>query len=338
MIEKMSNPASINSFNYHRQSGALIVLVLVLLALLSVLSLVILGRVEEQIRLRVAFDKPQTVPFRLESGLEIALAALDKWRREEGAWRATSEEWADPLRYLDISELPEGLQGVIVIQLEDAAGRFPFRSMEEEDFSNLLRSVSRDTRQVNRFVDRLLDWMDEDDFRRPEGAEFPEYGFRMRDRLRLPPNRRIENRWEWEFFLSEGLDDSFEPEFVRMVSGLFHFYPANGINVNTAPEAVLRTMGEMSGANVSSLLSYRERQGSGLRGRGGIIDDASRYFPRSGGRERVNPVAEIEVFRVRVELVGSGGHSQEWIVLPGDPGDAATGRSHPAGFFIMPPD
>ncbi len=321
--------------------GGLILLVLVMVSLLSTLALVIVSQLHEQVRLQSSRDKPSAVPLALQSGLEIALASLYQWQLEEGPWRHPSEEWGSPLSYLglDPESLPHGFD--LRIQIEDRSDRIPFTSLGEAGFTALLQARRNDFRTVNHFLDRLLDWMDEDDHRRPQGAEFPDYGFSESDPLRLPPNRPILNEWEWEFFLSEGAAEVVDADFLRWIRQLFHFYPASGVNLNTAPVEVLEVMGEVAGVNVRNLIA--SRQGHLTRPASGpiFIEDPATYFGAQPDLPRgMTPTAEITVFQITAEIrAGSRSHRRSWIVYPSSPPSGQGTLSfyqHPSGFFIHP--
>lgn len=322
-------------------TGGLILLVLVMVSLLSTLALVIVGHLHEQARLQGSRDKPSAVPLALQSGLEIALASLYQWQSEEGPWRHPSEEWGSPLAYLDLDResLPHGFD--LRVEIQDRSDRIPFTSLGEAGLTTLLQARRDDFRTVNHFLDRLLDWMDGDDHRRPQGAEFPDYGFSESDPLRLPPNRPILNEWEWDFFLTEGAPEVADANFLEWVRQLFHFYPASGVNINTAPVEVLEVMGEIAGVNVANLIASRQG-GLGRSSPGTIfIEDPATYFGSQPDLPRgMTPAAEVTVFQVNAIIrAGSRSYRRSWIVYPSSPPSGPRNLSfyeHPSGFFIHP--
>lgn len=313
---------------------------MVILSFLSLLTVIITERIVERrlIEERLAHTADDAVLFR--GGLEIALAALDKWRTEEGPWRSEHSEWTDPLAYLELN--PEDLEGDknLSIRIEDAARQIPFQALGEGSFQRLFTHLFAERNLADEMEDILLDWMDEDDFRRPGGAEFSEYGFRGQDPLRLPPNRRIGSQWEWDFFLANALLPAWsEPEKER-IRGIFHFLPVESLNINTADDDVLDLLGDIYRINPGRI---RERRGpdagSRLRRTAGI-ENVAAFFPDDGDRAGFPLGTEVQAFRVTVTIGDrDAGRTRSWVVFARTPeagnGGAPAVEEHPAGFSIL---
>lgn len=335
-----SPPTVTNPAGGFPAGGSLIILVMVILSFLSLLTVVITERIVErrQIEQRLAHTADDAVLFR--GGLEIALAALDQWKTEEGAWRSEHEEWTAPLDYLELEA--DDLEGdkTLTIRIEDAARRIPFHALEEGSFQRLFSHLSAEREPAGEMEDILLDWMDEDDFRKPLGAEFPEYDFRDDDPLRLPPNRRIRSQWEWDFFLANALLPEWSEEERGRIRGIFHFLPVESLNINTADDDVLDLLGDIYRINPGRIREGRAPDaGPGLRRTVGI-ENVAAFFPDDGDRAGFTLATETEVFRVTVTLGDpEAGQTRGWVVFAGAPeardGEGPAVEEHPAGFSIL---
>lgn len=302
-------------------SGAILLFVLVWLSLLASIAVVRLSQVEERFRVAHGLREPAEVHFLLGSGLEVTLASLIRWREEQGAWRSIGEEWGNPYAYLDLEQdsLPAWSGNLVELSHEDLSGRIAFGLLSEEDWEVLLGRGRFDQREVRRFLDRLGDWTDGDDFRRPEGAEYREYGFASSDVLRLPPNRPIRDRWEWTFFLEKAFPEGLSEALEDFLQDAFHFAPVAGANINAAPARVLEMLLGRGGWGVQGVIDARQRVGLG--GTVVPITDASAYT----GVDSLESAAlrlgsEVGVLRVTASLPwGSGVYRRSWIVLLRDP-------------------
>jgi len=318
--------------------GAILLFVLVWMAFLAALAMFRLSQIEEQWRLGEAISEPWEVPLQLLSARDVALASLVRWEREQGPRRSVLEEWGQPYPYLQLLEPPSWEGNEVELELRDLSGRIPFLLLEEEDLEWIFENSGFDRRTTQRFLDRLLDWMDEDDLRRPEGAEHREYGFESSDPLRLPPNRRIADAWEWEFFLTHAFPEGMEEGFEEWVRRLFHFQPLGGVNINAASREVLSLLTGQGGAGVESIIATRER--IGLGGAASPIEDAAAYVGLRGGEGAMALVSEARVFEVMATLtVGPRRYVRRWVVLAeapaATPGLARRGYSrHPSGLWI----
>lgn len=99
-------------------------------------------------------------------------------------------------------------------------------------------------------VDAVVDWRDADDFRRPNGAEAPEY--RAADSKHLPPNRRFETVGELSRVL--GVTPAL---FARLASVLTVHSNQAGINPLTASREVLLVLPNATPELVDQYLQQR---------------------------------------------------------------------------------
>lgn len=66
----------------------------------------------------------------------------------------------------------------VVVRLTDERGKIPLNRLEDDKLERMLAGAGLDGTQLSIARDSLLDWLDEDDLARPDGAEEPYYASR----------------------------------------------------------------------------------------------------------------------------------------------------------------
>lgn len=76
-------------------------------------------------------------------------------------------------------QLPMDVDGAqVIVRLADERGKVPLNHLEDAQVERLLAGAGLDGAQLAVARDSLLDWLDEDDLARPDGAEQPYYAGR----------------------------------------------------------------------------------------------------------------------------------------------------------------
>lgn len=137
-----------------------------------------------------------------------------------------------------------------LLQLQDQRGLVNLHHLDREVLGRLLaqHNISLDRR--GHLIDTLLDYVDEDDFRRLQGAEKSDY-----EAASLPPpaNRplrtlqELKNVYGWQELAESDLLDE-----VTVTSTVA------GINVNAAPARVLACLPSVDSSAAQNLLHFRE--------------------------------------------------------------------------------
>lgn len=138
------------------------------------------------------------------------------------------------------------------ISLQDARGLINVNVVDSETLTRLLGPFGIDALEADRLADTLADYIDPDSLRRLNGAEAPEYLA-----ARLPPPRnaplvstrelRRVIRWRDHAAL---IDD---PAFMDLLTA----GEATGLNPNTAPLAVLRTLPNVTPELANAIVAGR---------------------------------------------------------------------------------
>ena len=225
-------PATIGARNGER--GVALVITLMAVALLTILVVQFTYEVQVDHRRAAHWLKARKAAGLAESGLVLAKVLLELDARA-GKTDALTEPWALPFPPI---EAPGG--GLLAIRIDDEQGRYNINRLrsasagETTRFARLLELAGVDPR----LVAPLADWIDADSKVRfgPEGAEAPQY----RDTVPPYAPRNAPMLTLRESVLVRGLGPRQLLELAKVAAVL----PAGErrININTAPEKVLRAL------------------------------------------------------------------------------------------------
>ncbi len=194
-------------------------------------------------------------------GLAIARSRLEQILRQPPRLTASmaSTAWAaDPWYEADSLFADTIWVGTVPVQVRvlDLSSKLGINVLTAEELRNFFAFVLRDYARADALAQAIVDWRDRDDFPGPRGAERKEYLDKRR--LHLPTNRRFEHIDELRFV--EGMT----PEiFAQIRPALRVDNWGRGdmpINVNTAPEPVLRAIPGMTDRVVTYINAKRSRR------------------------------------------------------------------------------
>lgn len=238
--------------------------------------------------------------------------------------------------------------------IQDEGGLVPVNFAGSALIENLLGLLSVPVPQRIPLVDKLLDYKDEDDLVRLNGAEAADY---KKNGLPLPPNRLLLTSWEAHSVLGwkdqKGLWR--DGRFGRLTSTVFGGTP----NPNTAPDLVLKTIPGVDDEtarrikNARKLMPFASEEalyqaaGKYL----GIDEMGLRLLPykverislwREGGRRMKEIHIELTPFPAQVGLKPQTTQNRPWVIdytmeLPLAPEqESANAQSVPIPFFASP--
>ncbi len=165
---------------------------------------------------------------------------------------AASLRSSDPWLGIDSIYSGELLIGDDTVQVDasDLGARLNINQLSEVEIRQLFSFVLRDYQLADQLAQSIMDWIDADDLPRTAGAERAEY---IRDgRMVLPTNGQFRE-----------VDDlihvaGMTPDILTLVRPFLTTYGAGTrVNVNTAPEAVLRALPGMTDVIVANILGMR---------------------------------------------------------------------------------
>jgi general secretion pathway protein K len=272
-----------------RREGSVLVAVLAIILLLTFIITRFMEEAVEDLEYRAIFNEPAEVRSFAYSMLEVALATIHEVGLiDEGTLYAPEQGWGDPIDYAGI-EIPNGWE--VQIQIQDESARLPINTMDEALLNRMLEeSFDFDFGTARELSSTLLDWIDEDDSRRLNGAESEDY---LR---RNPPYRaanaplqsleelRLLEIWENEFFDEDGRPNERFAQLDSMVSVL-HTGPAN---LNSSPQSVIDLLALQDGYDGDRIFD-------GLR-------DLPYLQALPGAANSQNSGVEVRLLRITVSL------------------------------------
>ena len=231
-----------------RSSGSVLVAVLAVILLISFLVTRFMEEALEDLEYRSIFNEPADIRSYAYSMLEVSLATIHEVALiDEGKLYAPEQGWSDPIQYAGI-EVPNGWE--LSVQIEDEGGKLPINTMSEELLNKMLEETFEfDFGTARELSSMLLDWIDENDSRRPNGAESEDYlrrnpAYRAANgSLQSLEELRLLEIWEDEFFDENGRPNTL---FERL-SGLVSVIHSGTVNLNKAPREVLELLALQDG-------------------------------------------------------------------------------------------
>lgn len=240
--------------------GTALVLTLLLLTLLVVTGLELNRSVRVEASLAGNFRDLTQASFIAQSGVEIARALL---KEDDLTYDGLDEKWAhfEMLSPLSQQLFPEGyFSGQII----DEAGKFnvnglidPFGNVDAKKKSQLERLLLLLRRNPDELVDAILDWLDVDETKRPQGAE-REY-YQSRKPPYAPKNGPLDSLGE--LLRIRGMDAGifFGTEDREGVGRYLTIYSDRRININTASLPVLMSLAPGVDQNMAQALIARRQ-------------------------------------------------------------------------------
>lgn len=147
---------------YFSQRGFVLVLVLWFLTLISMIALHLSQLSRSDAQLSLNLSQAAQMQFTNDAGISWALWNLT--RPPESRWLADGNEQQIELDSAQVT-----------VALQDEYGKFDVNQIDALQLSNLLVSLGVSYEQSAQLADTILDWRDEDSFRRLNGAEEQDY-------------------------------------------------------------------------------------------------------------------------------------------------------------------
>lgn len=191
----------------------------------------------------------------------------------------------------------------VAIRARDLGAQLNINTANEDQLRLLFQAVLRDAGLTERLVQRILDWRDVDDLPRLNSAERDAY--LKAGALVLPANRPFRDVAEL------AMVDGMTPQILALMSPYLRVYGQGTINLNSAPEPVLRSIPGMTPQILSNVLAQRSR---GMR-----IASVAAVVPGAAGGGRGNAgaviagqigaLAVVDTREVEVTIVATAGPS-----------------------------
>lgn len=311
-------------FADRRQRGYLLLAVLVFLFLASVMVVAVLESATRNIRSAAVAAARDDLRLTAFSAMEVALATLAEIKELDNELNSPKQGWGAPLSYSPVA-WPEGMQ--VSVEIIDETGKLPLESLDREVMQQFMEQLGVDMTESDKLIDAYLDWTDEDDLERLNGAEADYY--ERQTPSRLPPNGPITSYEAFRYI--KGFDELFFEEngapnalfkAFKQSTSLKHSHP---VNFNTTSPAVRSMLAEYYGVNLGQLEDF-ENGPDGIPG----TEDDPWYPPKDGGPAVDLPEYfgyEAHVFRIVVR-VEQGEKRFQLTALVDDGSSSTTGNGN----------
>lgn len=247
------------------------VALVVVLWVIMVLSLLIGGfaftmHVETQI---ASYNRKQLKAEMLaRSGVEVARMLLmrDAQSATTSTFDATTDPWATNAEFY--AEHPLG-EGTVSVKVTDEESKLPLNRLSPEQWQRLMEMLAVDPSEGDVVVDSILDWMDENDMHRLNGAETDYYS------TLSPPYKAKNGRFDRveELLLLRGMTDQIfygSPATEEMLAmpglrDVLSTHTSTKVNINTATPIVLQVVMDLDDVQIQTVTQRRDGQ-DGLPG------------------------------------------------------------------------
>lgn len=283
-----------------RPGFALFVALFVLLVVATVsLEAALRARAERHVARNVVADLRARAAAR--SGVADAVVRLQALARraDAAAPRAGRSAWARPGRVASaVGTVALDQRARYRVELHDAGARLPLNRADGEELRRLLLALGSRFRAADVAAQSILDWRDEDGAHRPRGAEWDDY-YRYLSPPVMPRNGPFASVAELRWV--RGITDTILARLERHVTVI----GVRRVNLNAAPEPVLRALPGMSEEAVGLVLE-RRAAGRPLRS---LVDLEADLSPsaRTVLQENFAALAARASFEPRtIEIVSTG--------------------------------
>ncbi len=251
-----------------RPRGAILIAVLALITLVSFIVLEFIEEATDKIRYFGLFYNRDDLRTEAYSMLETTLAVIDEIREIDRGLYSPAQGWGNPLQYSQI-EVPPGL--AVNISIEDESAKISLRQADQLKLNILFEELEIPLTDAEILTDSLLDWIDEDDLTRLNGAESEFYEdsevpFQpANDHIQSWEEFRLIREFDQFFFDENGFPNSTFRQFQSAIS-LYHDGPTN---LNSANGLVLNVVSRVDAYDTTGLFDYL----NGADGERGTPDD-----------------------------------------------------------------
>ena len=236
-------------------SGSILAAVLGMIALASFVVLAFMQEATDRIKYSGLFQNRDELRIEAYSLLDATIAVISEIREIDGGLYSPSQGWSDPLGYAQI-QVSDGLN--FEINVEDETGKLSLTQTTPLILNTLFEEMGIPFPDAEILTDSLLDWIDNDELTRLNGAE-ADYYERLSPPYK-PANESLKSLSELFliqdfdiFFLDdEGIPNHFYDQFKDAIS----LYHNELVNLNTANTLVHKVISRVDGHDSGILYNY----------------------------------------------------------------------------------
>lgn len=291
----------------YTRKGSILLMVLVLIIVVSYVLTKFVERAQVEIQGEGYYVERSRLRLQAWSMLEVAVAVLADVKAIDNAIYAPAQGWGNPLDYSGVA-LPNGMN--VSFEFIDESAKLSINELDEGSLFLLFDEMGFDLDVSQTLTNTLLDWIDEDDDARIDGAESREYSTtEMEMHPTNGPLRSLDELSSLIGFRDHFFDENgFANDNFRRLSEVVTYHPVLQMNVNSASPLALMSLAGLNEIQVETIQEYL----AGFDGEMGTADD--NYFANSGEMSDVIgdvgsgvPISQqISVLTVKVTVQESG--------------------------------
>jgi len=263
---------------YTNKKGSATFLMVLLVMVLLTVSIGFNWLVKEYIKSAQAFQKKAEAMLKARSAYDtlIYLMLNGKFTQKEIILPQIEELpqiESIPLNGIEVPFLED-----LIIKVQDSNGLLSVTTINTVALKRLLTYFEVDPQNADTFIDSLLDWIDQDDLTRLNGAEREWYSFQG---LKYEP-RNYPIQYKEELKLIKEMNS----ELYSKIEPYISILPATGFNPNTAPDPVLIAYLDIGNDTLNVLKEYiqtkpitSDAELFSLTGRRIVKDEGLYFFP-----------------------------------------------------------
>ncbi|MCH6257516.1 type II secretion system protein GspK [Puniceicoccaceae bacterium K14] len=235
--------------------GSVILLILMLITVVSYLLIRFIERAGVEVQTEGYYTQRDNLRRDAWSMMEVAIAVLADVKEIEGSLYSPAQGWGNPLSYAEV-EPPEGLQ--VSFNFIDESAKVGINQLDEASLFLLFDEMEFEPDESQELSDVLLDWIDEDDDARIDGAESRDYST---SELEMnPANAELESLEELKYLILFDelfFDENGDPnaKFRRLEQSLT-VHEIESVNINAASDLALRSLVGLSETATENVREY----------------------------------------------------------------------------------
>lgn len=236
-------------------NGSILAAVLGMIAVASFVVLAFMQEATDRIKYSGLFQNSDELRIEAYSLLDATIAVISEIQEIDGSLYSSSQGWNDPVGYAQI-QMSDDLN--FEIDIEDETGKLSLTQITPLILNTLFEEMGVSLPDAEILTDSLLDWIDNDDLTRLNGAEVDYY-----ERLSPPYKPSNESLKSLnELFLIKGfdiffLDDDGIPNYLYdQFKGAISIYHNELVNLNTAKALVHKVVSRVDGHNSEAIYNY----------------------------------------------------------------------------------
>jgi len=259
------------------RGSATFLMVLLVMVILTV-SIGFNWLVKEYIKTAMAFEDKATAMLKARSAYDTLLYLMLNGNFGARELLLPQVEGLPALTTIPLNGTEVHLSDDITVEVQDSNGMLSLTTINTLALGRLLTYFGADQKEVDIFIDSLLDWIDPDDLTRINGAEKDWYSSQG---LKYAP-RNYPLQYKEEIKLIRGM----KPELYEKIEPYLTLLPQTGFNPNTAKDSVLRAYLDIDNDTLKVLKEYLQTKPISsdaelysLTGRRIVTDEGVYFFP-----------------------------------------------------------